>query len=183
MNRCQFSLSNVSLSLPRSFVLANTGRADFAHIRFRRFLSYSFNRLPSPIIKICLSLYVLAHLSYIYSHYSRGLAPNLIMTGRVDTGDRNAVPQTAALRLRAVHRRSAFADFGVENAAACINACFSSLVLNVEDACRRLQQPEYQRASLWDLYCCDSVNCGVYIGNVGQSRKFTQELANTSSLP
>lgn len=61
------------------------------------------------------------------------------------------------------------AEFGRENASACVTACFEELLPNVEDACRQLQQPEYQRTRLWDLYCCDSINCGVYIGNIGES--------------
>ncbi|KAI1438925.1 hypothetical protein GGR50DRAFT_210927 [Xylaria sp. CBS 124048] len=56
-----------------------------------------------------------------------------------------------------------------ENASGCVNSCFNELIPSVEDACRQLQQPEYQQTRLWDLYCCDSLNCGVYIGDVGQS--------------
>ncbi|KAI1426264.1 hypothetical protein F5Y12DRAFT_289071 [Xylaria sp. FL1777] len=70
---------------------------------------------------------------------------------------------------RGVYRRSSPAEFGRENASACVTACFEEFIPDVEDACRQLQQPEYQRTHLWDLYCCDSINCGVYIGSIGQS--------------
>lgn len=72
------------------------------------------------------------------------------------------------------------ADFGRENASACITACFEELLPNIEDACRQLQQPENQRTRLWDLYCCDSINCGVYIGNTGQSRTCPDDLKDSS---
>ncbi|KAI0431364.1 hypothetical protein F5Y09DRAFT_198208 [Xylaria sp. FL1042] len=70
---------------------------------------------------------------------------------------------------RVVYRRSSPAEFGRENASACVTACFKEFIPNVENACRQLQQPEKQRTYLWDLYCCDSIDCGVYIGNIGQS--------------
>jgi len=73
------------------------------------------------------------------------------------------------------YRRSGPADFGRGNASACVAACFDEFIPNVEDACRQLQQPGYQQSRLWDLYCCDSLNCGVYIGTVGQSRKLAME--------
>ncbi|KAI1115434.1 hypothetical protein F5Y14DRAFT_129294 [Nemania sp. NC0429] len=87
-------------------------------------------------------------------------APN----NRQDTVDRTIVrgPITG-------HRPNRPVEFGRENASACVAACFEELLPNVEEACRQLQQPEYQRTRLWDLYCCDSINCGVYIGNTGQS--------------
>lgn len=71
----------------------------------------------------------------------------------------------------ALYRRRDPAEFGTVNASACVAACFEEFVPNVRDACGQLQQPEYQRMYLWDLYCCDSINCGVYVGNVGQSRE------------
>ncbi|KAI8634271.1 hypothetical protein F5Y19DRAFT_206892 [Xylariaceae sp. FL1651] len=72
---------------------------------------------------------------------------------------------------RARYRRDGPADFGREKASACVTACFGQYIgnRNVEDACRQLQQPENQRTHLWGLYCCDSMNCGVYIGTLGQS--------------
>ncbi|KAI0806537.1 hypothetical protein GGR55DRAFT_696975 [Xylaria sp. FL0064] len=70
---------------------------------------------------------------------------------------------------RVVYRRSSPAEFGRENASACVTACFKVFIPDVENACRQLQQPENQRTYLWDLYCCDSIDCGVYIGNIGQS--------------
>ncbi|KAI0517318.1 hypothetical protein F5B22DRAFT_117592 [Xylaria bambusicola] len=69
----------------------------------------------------------------------------------------------------ALSRRRNPADFGRENASACVTACFEEFIPNVRDACHQLQQPEHRQTYLWDLYCCDSSNCGVYIGGIGQS--------------
>ncbi|KAI0970724.1 hypothetical protein F4678DRAFT_461857 [Xylaria arbuscula] len=86
-------------------------------------------------------------------------------------GDRNhdTVRRMVFRDSRGVYRRITPSEFSRENASACVTACFEEFIPNVENACRQLQQPEHQRARLWDLYCCDSINCGVYIGNVGQS--------------
>ncbi|KAI1128482.1 hypothetical protein F5Y10DRAFT_175289 [Nemania abortiva] len=92
----------------------------------------------------------------------------MTMDQQVDSNSRDLV-HTAAIQDRTGDHRSGPADFGRENASACVAACFDELVPNIEDACRQLQRPEYQRTRLWDLYCCDSINCGVYIGNIGQS--------------
>ncbi|KAI0390001.1 hypothetical protein F5Y17DRAFT_88427 [Xylariaceae sp. FL0594] len=67
------------------------------------------------------------------------------------------------------YRRSSPADFGRGNASACVAACFAEFVPNLEDACHQLQQAQYRTVRLWDLYCCDSLNCGVYIETAGQS--------------
>ncbi|KAI3338363.1 hypothetical protein F4824DRAFT_77824 [Ustulina deusta] len=91
------------------------------------------------------------------------------MDQQEDDNKRDIIHRVAFRSPRAVYRRSSPAEFGRENASACVTACFEEFIPNVEDACRQLQQPEYQRTYLWDLYCCDSTNCGVYIGNIGQS--------------
>ncbi|KAI1311746.1 hypothetical protein F5Y03DRAFT_391299 [Xylaria venustula] len=85
------------------------------------------------------------------------------------TRDHNTVRRMAFRDPRGVYQRITPSEFSRENASACVTACFEEFIPNVEDACRQLQHPEHQRTRLWDLYCCDSVNCGVYIGNVGQS--------------
>ncbi|KAI1811527.1 hypothetical protein GGS20DRAFT_588442 [Poronia punctata] len=73
-------------------------------------------------------------------------------------------------KLETESRRDSPGDFGREAASACVAACFDELIPSVEEACRQLQYPGYaQQKRLWDLYCCDSLNCGVYIGAVGQS--------------
>ncbi|KAI1754675.1 hypothetical protein F4782DRAFT_455144 [Xylaria castorea] len=84
-------------------------------------------------------------------------------------GYHDVVRRTAIRYPRTGDRRSGAAEFVKENASACVTACFNELVPNVEDACRQLQQPEHQQTSLWNLYCCDSISCGVYIGGIGQS--------------
>ncbi|TRX92653.1 hypothetical protein FHL15_006327 [Xylaria flabelliformis] len=87
-------------------------------------------------------------------------------------GDNNCdvVLGTAIRHPRTGDRRSGAAEFVKENASACVTACFNELIPNVEDACRQLQQPEHQKTRLWNLYCCDSISCGVYIGGAGQSQ-------------
>ncbi|KAH8157404.1 hypothetical protein CIB48_g10843 [Xylaria polymorpha] len=84
--------------------------------------------------------------------------------------DHDANHRTAIRYPRTGGRRSGAAEFVKENASACVTTCFNELIPNVEDACRQLQQPQYQKTRLWDLYCCDSISCGVYIGDIGQSR-------------
>ncbi|KAI0877102.1 hypothetical protein GGS24DRAFT_168805 [Hypoxylon argillaceum] len=91
------------------------------------------------------------------------------MGQQADDNNRGAADRTTLRDLRTGYRRSGPAEFGRENASACVTACFDELVPHVEDVCRQLQQPDYQRSRLWDLYCCDSINCGVYIGDIGQS--------------
>ncbi|KAI0451535.1 hypothetical protein F5B21DRAFT_381163 [Xylaria acuta] len=83
--------------------------------------------------------------------------------------DYDVVHRTAIRYPRTGDRRSGAAEFVKENASACVTACFNELIPNVGDACRQLQQPEYQQSRLWDLYCCDSISCGVYISAIGQS--------------
>ncbi|KAI0102395.1 hypothetical protein GGR51DRAFT_289455 [Nemania sp. FL0031] len=92
----------------------------------------------------------------------------MTMGQQADSNGRDAI-HTTIRDPRTEYRQSSPAEFGRDNAPACVAACFGKLVPNVEDACRELQQPQYQRGRLWDLYCCDSINCGVYIGNTGQS--------------
>ncbi|KAI0865513.1 hypothetical protein F4860DRAFT_312897 [Xylaria cubensis] len=86
-------------------------------------------------------------------------------------GDNNCdvILGTAIRHPRTGDRRSGAAEFVKENASACVTACFNELIPNVEDACRQLQQPEHQKTRLWNLYCCDAISCGVYIGGAGQS--------------
>ncbi|KAI1740524.1 hypothetical protein F4680DRAFT_90719 [Xylaria scruposa] len=86
-------------------------------------------------------------------------------------GDNNCdvVRGTTIQYPRTGDRRSGAAEFVKENASACVTACFNELIPNVEDTCRQLQQPEHQKTRLWNLYCCDSISCGVYIGGAGQS--------------
>ncbi|KAI1179696.1 hypothetical protein F4777DRAFT_395763 [Nemania sp. FL0916] len=89
--------------------------------------------------------------------------------GRQEDNNYGVVHETMTRGSRTGFRRTTPVQFGRENASACVTACFDELVPHVKDACHQLQQPEYQRSRLWDLYCCDSTNCGVYIGNLGQS--------------
>ncbi|KAI3327837.1 hypothetical protein HD806DRAFT_519783 [Xylariaceae sp. AK1471] len=91
------------------------------------------------------------------------------MGQQAENSDRDIIHMTPIRDPRAGYRRGGPTEFGRENASACVAACFDELVPNVEDTCRQLQQPEYQRTRLWNLYCCDSLNCGVYIGSLGQS--------------
>src|SRR5438552_2064237 len=93
------------------------------------------------------------------------------MGQQTDNNDRDMIPRIPFGHPRTGYRQGGPADLGRENASACVTACFDELVPNVEDTCRQLQQPDYQRTRLWDLYCCDSLNCGVYIGTLGQSRE------------
>ncbi|KAI0533500.1 hypothetical protein GGR58DRAFT_110419 [Xylaria digitata] len=93
----------------------------------------------------------------------------ITMDQQVDDDGRDSIHRTTFRDRRARYRRGSPAEFGRTNASACVTACFDRLIPNVEDACRQLQQPEHQRTRLWDLYCCDSINCGVYIGSIGQS--------------
>ncbi|KAI0200541.1 hypothetical protein F4808DRAFT_154209 [Astrocystis sublimbata] len=81
--------------------------------------------------------------------------------------DHDVVQRIHTARTKHHHRDAAEAF--EKQASACVAACFDRLVPNVEEACRQLQQPVYQQARLWDLYCCDSISCGVYIGESGQS--------------
>ncbi|KAI0420381.1 hypothetical protein F5X98DRAFT_26076 [Xylaria grammica] len=91
------------------------------------------------------------------------------MDQQADDNNRDTIHRTASRDPKTKHRRHSPAEFGRGNASACVTACFDQLVPSVEDTCRQLQQPEYRQTRLWDLYCCDSINCGVYIGNIGQS--------------
>ncbi|KAI2642317.1 hypothetical protein GGS21DRAFT_502047 [Xylaria nigripes] len=90
------------------------------------------------------------------------------MGQQADNNARDIIHSTATRKPRAGYQRGP-TRLRRENASACVNSCFDELITNVEDACRQLQQPEHQKNYLWDLYCCDSVNCGVYIGSIGQS--------------
>ncbi|KAI0472295.1 hypothetical protein F4859DRAFT_99759 [Xylaria cf. heliscus] len=91
------------------------------------------------------------------------------MGQQASDNDHAVVHRTVIQYPRTGDRRSGAARFVQENASACVTACFNELIPNVEDTCRQLQQPEYQQTRLWDLYCCDSISCGVYIGDIGQS--------------
>ncbi|KAJ8130265.1 hypothetical protein O1611_g3365 [Lasiodiplodia mahajangana] len=91
------------------------------------------------------------------------------MGQQAGSNGRDAIQTTTIRGPRTEYRRNSPVEFGRENASACVAACFDKLIPNVEDACKELQQSQYQQARLWDLYCCDSINCGVYIGNIGQS--------------
>ncbi|KAI1819196.1 hypothetical protein F4861DRAFT_159239 [Xylaria intraflava] len=86
-----------------------------------------------------------------------------------DSSDRGIIQRTVTRKPRAGYHRHGMVGLRRENASVCVNSCFNELIPNVEAACRQLQRSEHQHALLWDLYCCDSVNCGVYIGNIGQS--------------
>ncbi|KAI0436227.1 hypothetical protein F4803DRAFT_242735 [Xylaria telfairii] len=91
------------------------------------------------------------------------------MGQQAGNNDHDVNHRTAIRNPRTGGRRSGAAEFVKENASACVTTCFNELIPNVEDACRQLQQPLYQKTRLWDLYCCDSASCGVYIGDIGQS--------------
>ncbi|GAW25342.1 hypothetical protein SAMD00023353_0500280 [Rosellinia necatrix] len=98
------------------------------------------------------------------------------------TIDPTTVFKTGIRDSRTEYRRSIHAEFSRESASACVTACFNRLIPSLEDACRRLQQPEHQQTGLWDLYCCDSVNCGVYIGDIGQSRELLRDFKSLATL-
>ncbi|KAJ3567544.1 hypothetical protein NPX13_g6726 [Xylaria arbuscula] len=83
--------------------------------------------------------------------------------------DHNAIHMMLSRGPGALYRRREPAELGRDSASACVAACFEKFVPNVQDVCRQLQQPNSQRMYLWSLYCCDFVNCGVYIGDIGQS--------------
>ncbi|KAK5632464.1 hypothetical protein RRF57_008179 [Xylaria bambusicola] len=107
----------------------------------------------------------------IYSSWTRLSLGITVMDQQEDEDDRNAIHKMSFRGSGALYRRRNPADFGRENASACVTACFEEFIPNVQDTCHQLQQPEPRRTKLWDLYCCDSTNCGVYIGGAGQSRE------------
>jgi hypothetical protein len=108
------------------------------------------------------------------------------MDQQADNNDPEIVHRTAVGDPRAGYRRGGRgpAEFGRQNASACVTACFAELIPNVEEACRQLQRPEYQQTHLWEIYCCDSLSCGVYIGigTKGKSRELAPWLENTIGL-
>ncbi|KAI1330761.1 hypothetical protein F5Y16DRAFT_396251 [Xylariaceae sp. FL0255] len=63
-------------------------------------------------------------------------------------------------------------EFDRWNAFACVVTCFDQFIggSDVVEVCESLERsPENQQQELWDLYCCDSIQCGVYIDKTGDS--------------